>query len=321
MKIIKNIFILIAFLSVFMFQNDSYAQNIEYSVLSSGYAGEGFPSQNLTINNSDSLNSLIKQLDINPDSLKVDFDNEIVAIIVPDNAFYPDSIKIKDIEKSKSGRINVEYILDSLPYVPEKESKITKPYTLLKLKPLDMKDVQVSFKNAHPKNPVFVNQSLDDAIKYTNILKDSTNDLFINYLPLDKGNSWTYNYESEKNKASQTFSIVSYSQDWSIFDTFFGINNLAMKIDPNGSLYVSSNKGIRSFYTDDVQISYKNEPVTVDAGTFNDVIVISSPPESQIKFKDVYARDIGLIFHEHTSPNGSAKYSLASGNVRGRKIP
>ena len=322
MKITKYNIILLFFTAIFLFHADLFAEDIEYSLLSSGYVDESVPSQNLTINSKDSFNVLLKQLNVNPDSFNVDFNNEVVALIVPDNSSYPDQIKIDNIKKSKSGGFSVEFILDKVPYVPGSETKTSKPYTLLKFGPIDTKNPQVSFKNADPKGSLFVNQSLGDAVKYTNVMSQSTNEMFIKYLPLDKGNSWTYEYESGENKGMQTFSIVSYTQDWSIFDSFFGKNNLAMKIDPHGNLFISSsNKGIRPFYTQDVLINYQKEPFTVKAGTFEDVLVITSPPDSPFQFKDVYAEGIGLIYHEHTSLKGSAKYSLAIGNVRGRKIP
>ena len=321
MKNIYYSFIIILFAAVFISGASIYAENIEFSVLSSGYVDGSFPSQNLTVNNKDSLNKLLEQLNESPDSLNVEFKNEVVALIVPDKSFYPDRIKIKSADKLKSGRVDVEYMLVSEPYVPEKDFEQTKPYTLLKLGPTDTTNLRVSFKNADPKDPVFVNQSLDDSIKYTNVMEQSTSEMFIKYIPLDKGNSWTYEYESEKNSGSQTFSIVSYTQDWSIIDSFFGKNNLAMKIDPHGNLFVSSNKGIRLFYTDDVRISYQKEPFKVKAGTFENVLVITSGTNSPIVFKDVYAKDVGLIYHEHSSPKGTAKYSLIRGNVRGRSIP
>jgi len=321
MKIVNYKIIIIAFASLFFIHTEIYAENIEYSVLLSGYVDESFPTQNLTINNKESLDALLTQLNQKPDSVDVNFDSEVLTLIVPDQSSYPDKIKIKSIEKLKSGRINVEYILDSIPFVPEKEINTTKPYTIFKMGPLNTKDPQVSFMNADPKDPVFVNQSLDDAVKYTNIMSQNTNELFIKYLPLDKGNSWTYEYESDQNKGAQTFSIVSYTQDWSIFDSFFGKNNLALKIDREGNLFVSSSKGIRPFYNNDIEINYRKEPFTVKAGTFEDVLIITSKPDSPFVFKDVYAKDVGLIYHEHSSPKGKAKYSLMSGNVRGRKIP
>ena len=317
---LRNIFY---FVTMFMLITgfSSLAEEVKYEEISEGYIDGNFKTQNLTIVDDESLKNLLGLLGTDPESVKVDFNKEVVALIIPDKSSYPDNVNVKGVEQARNGLINVEYVVDSVPYVPGKDEKAEIPYLLLKVGPVETEEVQVSFRNADPKEPVFVNQSLDDPVKYTNVMSSNTNELFIKYLPLDKGNSWTYEYKSGENTGNQTFSIIAYTQDWSIFDSFFGKSNLALKLDPSGNLFVSSNKGIRPFYTDDVLIQYQEKPFTVKAGTFDKVLVISSPPESAVQFKDVYAEGVGLIYHEHSSAKGSASYSLAGGNVRGRKIP
>jgi hypothetical protein len=38
-------------------------------------------------------------------------------------------------------------------------------------------------------------------------------------------------------------------------------------------------------------------------------------------FKDVYARGVGLVYHEHESARGQVQYTLVKAKVRGRTYP
>ncbi len=311
------------FVIINLFQPYVYAETIEYSVLYTDYIGKEFPSQSFTINNVDSLNILLEKLKKKPESINVDFNKQVVSIIVPDRGLHPDQIEIKRIYKPTEDRINVEYTLNSVHYVPEKDYKPRKPYIVLALKTAIKDNPQVSFQNVNPRDPVFANQSLGNSLNYKNTLTRGTaSESLLGYIAFDTGNSWTYEIESDFVKGYQTFSVISHTNGWSIFDFFFGRSKVGMQLTPHGQLIIHSGKWTKTFYTPGrITVTNPKEPFEVKAGKFKDTIVISSKPNSPITFKDIYAKDVGLIYHEHSSPRGSAKYSLTNANIMGRNIP
>lgn len=310
-------FISITILSL-LFTFHSYAE-VNYSVLSFGYIGSDFPPQSFVIKDSESLERVLGQIKYDSESLSVDFVDESIALIIPAESSYPDNISINKIESKEANIIKVYYGVDSVPYVQDKNENLSKPYLLLKLEPVH-KDQQISLVNFKSNDPLFVDQSLGFAPTYSNILKHQEDELFLKYLPLDKGNSWTYDFESNVTSGTQTFSITSTSNGWSVYDSYFGKISLAMKIDPGGTLLISTKKGVRQFYTDTVLMDIDKKPFEVKAGKFKDVLVVESSQNSQFQFKDVYAKGVGLIYHEHESPKGSAKYSLSQAKVRGKNV-
>lgn len=297
------------------------AEELKYSVISEGYLSSDNPWQSMVIKEQDVLNKILVEQGIKDNSEEVDFNTETIALIVPEQGSYPDKINITEIDKSNQDIISVKFSVDSVAYVHEENAEINKPYKLIKITPAGKEYTSVSFRKVNSKRPVFVNNSVENLVGYSNILEDNRDNLFINYLPLDKGNSWTYDFTSPRGKGSQTFSIVTYTNGWSLFDSFFGMNNLALRLDRSGHIFVSSDKGNRPFYTNDVLVSYPGKPYKSEAGEFKDILVVSSNSDSKIKFKDIYAKDVGLIYHEHESDAGSAKYSLSSAYVRGKQIP
>jgi len=315
----KILFFILFFL--YVFSPLLKAEELTYSVISEGYLTSDSLSQSMVIKEKEVLNKILVEQGIKDNSEEVDFNTETIALIVPEQGSYPDKINITEIDKSNQDIISVKFSVDSIAYVPEEDAEIKKPYKLIKITPAGKEYTSVSFRKVNSKRPVFVNNSVENLVGYSNILEDNRGNLFINYLPLDKGNSWTYDFTSSRGKGSQTFSIVTYTNGWSLFDSFFGMNNLALRLDRNGHIFVSSDKGNRPFYTNDVLVSYPGEPYKSEAGEFKDILVVSSNSDSKIKFKDVYAKDVGLIYHEHESDAGSAKYSLSSAYVRGKQIP
>lgn len=298
-----------------------HAEDTGIEVISEGYVSMDFPSQNTVVKDKEEIDKLLETLGDAESDVNVDFNTETVALIVPDKSTYPDRIRISGIEKNEKGILNVSYVLDSTDYVHDEDGADEKPYKLVKLFPAGKKYTGVSFKMINSRKPVFVNNSVENIIRYSNIMEDYRPELFINYLPLDKGNSWTYDFESPKGKGSQTYSIVTYSNGWSLFDSFFGVTDLAMRLDRSGNIYVSTDKGIRSFYNQDVVISFSDEPFKTGAGEYRKTIIVSAKAGSPVIFKDIYAKDIGLVYHEHESKGETIKYSLSSANVRGRRIP
>lgn len=301
--------------------SDVYGENVEFSVLSTGYVEREFSLQSLTINDEDSFNTLLKQLNKDKGSVKVDFVKEVVSFIVVNRGRYPDHAVVNKVYRMSSDRIGINYFLNSVHYVPEKDFKPRKPYLMVKLKTSGGKIPQVSFRDTNSKGIAFVAQSLDSVGIYTNTLSEQDADApFVKYLALDTGNVWTYEYKSDGVKGYQTSSIVSYTQNWSVFDSFFGKNNIAMKIGQQGELFVYAGTRAVPFYPKSVKINYQKKSFKIKAGKFKNVLIISSRSDSPITFKDVYAKGIGLIYHEHSSPKGSATYSLTSARVGGRNI-
>jgi len=311
-----SILLFITFFSTFL-----KAEEMSYEVLSEGFFTTDDRYQSMVIKEKDTLDKILKQQGLEIESILIDFEKETLALIVPDKSRYPDRISIEDINKSDQGIINVNYFVNSVDYVPEKNEEVERPYKLIKIFPAGSKYTSVSFRKTNSTSPVFINNSVDNIIKYTNVLEDNRENLFLNYLPLDKGNSWTYDFESSRGKGSQTFSIVSYTNGWSIFDSFFGMNNLALRLDRGGHIHVSSENGYRPFYTPDVLVSYKKEPYKSGATEFSEIMVVTSSEKSNIEFKDIYAKNVGLIYHEHKTNEGVAKYSLTNAYVRGKQIP
>ena len=318
---IKYLYIFIFLFSITFSFSSLVAEELMYEIISEGYYDSTNRSQSQVVLDKDVLKEILKEQSVDKEINDIDFETETVALIVPDKSSYPDSVIIEDIIKNNQGIISVNYNVLSLPYVPQKDERINRPYKLIKIFPAGKEFKSVSFRKMDSASPVFVNNSVDNIIKYSNVMEDNRENLFLNYLPLDKGNSWTYDFESPRGKGSQTFSIVTYTNGWSIFDSYFGMNNLALRLDRGGHIHVSSDTGNRPFYTPDVLVSYPKETFKSGTSEFNDILVVTSSDKSNVKFKDIYARDVGLVYHEHQTKNGLAKYSLSNAYVRGKQIP
>ena len=321
MKILSKLNLFAVLFLIVLSTGSLAADKLEYSIISEGYIDDSYPAQSLRITESQSLSEFMEKNKIAAQDNNLDFNKDAIVLLIPDGSYYPDQININKVIKTGPDQVEVEYTSMQVPHVSENGIEKVKPFVVLNIENAGGKDKKLSFKNVTPNRPVIVNQSLEEEIKYTNVLEQHVPELFISYLPLDKGNTWTYDVESGTNRGQQTFSIVSYTNGWSVFDNFFGKSNVAMKLDPSGNLYVSSQHGIKPFYTDDVKISTGNAPYKLGPRSFDEVLIVTSSDNSPIEFKDVYAKDIGLIYHEHTSSKGTAKYSLSNATVRGRGIP
>lgn len=311
------------FILLFITFSFSYlnAKEIGYEVIYEGYLNTDDRYQSMVVNDKDTLDKILKQQGVDTESVVMDLEKDTLALIVPDKTSYPDRISIEEVNKSKQDIINVNYSVVPVSYVPEKNEELKRPYKLIKISPVGSKNARVSFKRTNSTSPVFVNNSVENIINYTNVFEDNRENLFLNYLPLDKGNSWTYEFDSPRGKGNKTFSIVSYTNGWSIFDTYFGKENLALRLDRGGYIHVSSESGNRPFYTPDVLVIYPKETYKSGATEFSDIMVVRSSDKSNIEFKDIYARDVGLIYHEHKTDKGISKYSLTNAYVRGKQIP
>ena len=316
----KIVYVLVFTFILLSFQDVGLFAENRFSVIANGYLQSDFPSQNTVITDLADLDNLKNKLGITNTDIEVDFSNESIVFIVPDESNYPDQIFIKNVESQNNKSIKVHYTLNKIPYVINKDEVLSKPFMIAKINNSNA-DINISFVFDGPIQPLFVNQSLGEVSRYSNILKQLDNELFLKYIPLDKGNSWTYEFETDTSSGKQTFNIISFADGWSVFDNYFGKLNIGMKIDTAGNIFVSSKQGISAFYTNDVKVINEKSGFTVGAGNFNDLLIVTSHPDSKFKFKDIYAKDIGLIYHEHKSERGSAKYSLTKAIIRGKNIP
>jgi hypothetical protein len=94
-----------------------------------------------------------------------------------------------------------------------------------------------------------------------------------------------------------------------------------MKISPGGQIYVASEGGIKTFYNSDVGTSFPKAGIKTPAGSFGDVMVVSVPEGGDFWFRDVYAKGVGLVYHEQRSKKRHAAYYLVSARVGGTEYP
>ena len=295
---------------------------VEHTVLSEGYSKNDLVQS--VINDKKKLIEYLDNNGIPFENINTVTDNvnTVFVLISPVKSEYPEQLKVSNIEKDKNGNYKVYYNIEYPVTVPDNvKAKPPRPYLLLQLSDPDIEGSQVSLINEKLKDVVVINNSISQDVKYSNILEDQENYLFVNYFPLDKGNSWTYNYIRNGKKGIAKYKITSFSQGWSVFDEFFGKYSVGFRIDGNGDLLVSTNQGMKPFYNDNVKITRENEPFKVGAGEFNQLLVVTIPRTGSFWFRDIYARGVGLIYHEQESAYGKMTYSLMEASVRGKKIP
>lgn len=296
--------------------------SIEYSILSEGTTGGFSSSQNVAIKSQDELKRLWSDLGIKSEIPSVDFSKELVVVIVTGGKL-ASSTEISGAERKSDDLVEVRYVarpFTSAGLSTRKEGVF--PYVVSKLYPLDLENVKVRFIEDIPLPPLPKDSSIGQIPPYTNVLKAYEDTNITHFLPLDKGNLWTYRIESQDESGEETYSILSISQDgWSVFDRFFGQEDIAMRVDPSGDIFVSSEKGMQGFYTDEVDMDFNKSEFTTPAGKFNDLMVVTVPDDGQFWFKDVYARGVGLIYHERKTPKGTVKYSLIKAKIRGTDYP
>ena len=142
------------------------------------------------------------------------------------------------------------------------------------------------------------------------------------YLPLDKGNSWTYSVATPDGTRRETYSIVAVTQQgWSRFDLFFGKRDVSLMFNRLGTLLVLYDARQMEFYPKDVEKRFVKKKFSTPAGTFTDLLLITAPPGNKIAFKDVYAKGVGLVYHEHGSEGKTVRYTLVSAQVRDKRLP
>jgi hypothetical protein len=304
--------------TLMLFTLFALSSDVGLFVLSQGLT-KASPFQNV-VKSREELKKVWGKLGIADEIPAIDFKKELVIILVPGRKI-GGSVEISSVER-KARDVEVRYVVRPPRAASKTYSVQVFPYLVAKLYPLDVENVKVKFFEDPPKPPIPANTAIGQVPYYTNVLKEYTNIATSQFLPLDKGSVWTYRIESKGNTHEETYSVLSISQDgWSIFDDFFGQKRIAMRIDPLGDIFVSSEKGMQAFYTPEVQKSFKKSKFSTPAGKFDDLMIITIPRTDKFWFKDVYARGVGLIYHEHQSPKGIAKYTLVKAHVRGKDYP
>jgi hypothetical protein len=195
------------------------------------------------------------------------------------------------------------------------------PYLMTKINPAPGKGVPVRFIDEDYVSSLASGTGLGQFKEYTNVLSGSEDSEMAEFLPLDKGNTWTYVTGEGGKESEVTNSVVSESDGWSVFESFFGLSGVGMKISPGGEVFVSSGGGIKTFYTPDVVTEFPKGPVNTPAGAFSDVMVVTIPEGGDFWFKDVYAKGVGLIAHEQNSRKGRVSYQLVRAVVGGKEYP
>ncbi len=147
------------------------------------------------------------------------------------------------------------------------------------------------------------------------------NSLLAEYMPLDKGNVWTYRIKKGGQIKEHTQSVVSESEGWSVFDNYFGKDAIALRIAPGGELLVTNKGVVSSFYSDQVTKSFPRDTVETPGGKYDQAMLVTMPEDKEFWFRDVYVKGVGLVFHEHKTPEGSTSYSLLKAKVRGNTYP
>jgi hypothetical protein len=292
----------------------------DYSVLSKGATGIQQNSQNLLIRDENQINKIWGVLGIKEKIPRIDFDKEIVFLIIqPANK--GNDIDISKVENKEENVVQIGYRISFNKEGPDKEETRSSHYLIAKLDHPGAKNVKIEFFEDAPTSAVPADVGMGQVPEYSIVLKGFEGMGLSDYFAIDKGNVWTYRIESGKDVKEETHSIISLTDGWSIFDDFFGKKNVGMRIDPEGGLLVSTNEEVRTFYTPDVQKSFEKTEFKTPAGKFDDLLIITIPENDVFWFKDVYAKGVGLIYHEHKYPKGSAKYSLIRANIRGKKFP
>lgn len=230
-------------------------------------------------------------------------------------------IEIAGVTPAAGGALEVRYRVRSEGPAPGGPAKPSYPYLIVKLSPAPGADVPVRLIDEDYVNTLSSGTGLGQLREYTNVLSQAEDIPVREYLPLDKGNTWTYISETGRGPSGVTNTVVSESDGWSVFDTFFGVPGVGMKITPDGDILVSSKGGIKTFYNKDAVFEFPKDPFSAPAGVFGGVMVVTVPEGAGFWFRDVYAKGVGLVMHEQKSGKGRAVYTLTGARVGGIKYP
>ncbi len=298
---------------------------VDFEVLGEGAApGPELPGDSY-IRSQQELDSLLGVLEIDSSEIpEVDFNaNSIVFISSYDKGEASGGIvELVRIEGKSKTLMDVIYNIYQQGPVAEAWEREFFPYVIASIPNPTQADYKVRLINANNKSPLPKGYSIGQVKPYTNTFGEVPEIRMGDYFPMDRGSTWTYRIESDgKEQKDVTYTIQSVTEGWSIFDKFFGKDSIAMRIEQDGAIYVSDGKAVDTFYNDNVKRAInKDREFTTPAGTFKDLMILDLE-QDDFSFTDIYANGVGLIYHEHKSPKGTAKYTLIKADVRGTKCP
>lgn len=300
----------------------NHAWSAEFTVESfyRGALPERPQSRSSLIRNTEGLDNAWEALGIKDPAPEVDFTNEAILLIISGEG-NGGALEISGIGKAAEGVVEVRYTRKTAGPEPEGKTELAFPYLFSKIRPVPDQNITVRFIGEDTGNRPVSGTALGQIDPYTNVLSGAENFPIAEYVPLDKGNVWTYTVKSEEGTREITNTVISVSDGWSVFDEFFGVPSLGMRIAPGGEIYVRSKGGAETFYNSEVVTEFPDKGVTTPLGSFDEVMVVSVPEGGEFWFRDVYAKGVGLVLHEHKSPRGNAEYKLIKATVGGRDYP
>lgn len=292
------------------------ADGTAYETLAEGRVQEKPGTESALVKDGESLAGAAGALGVK-DLPEVDFSKDAVLVIIPESPT-GGAVEIKDAASGSGGAVEVFYT-DDLTGPPRESGETSYPFLVVKVPGL-AGAASARFVDVGAPGAAAPGTALGQEAKYTNVLLAMDNPVAA-YLPLDKGNQWTYTVESQKGSGELTNAIVAESGGWSVYDKFFGMSGVSMQVLPGGEIMATSQGETKPFYTDDVVIEFEDETVKTPAGEFGDLLIVTIPKGGPFWFRDVYARGVGLVSHEHASGRGEVKYTLVRAKVRGKTYP
>lgn len=305
--------------TLFVLSSFALSSEIKFSVISQGHIAETTAFKNVVIRNDKELEKVWKELGIKNKIPSVDFSKELVVAVSPKEK-KAGSLEVLRVTGKENG-IEVRFALRPYAATLKTQGSDLSPYVMAKIHPVSVQKARIKFVEDIAKPPIPANNAIGQMPEYTSVLKEHENLVVSQFLPLDKGNFWTYRIESKGKVREETYSVISVSDGWSVLDNFFGRESVALRVEPSGDIFVSSDSGIHDFYTPEIQKVFKESDFLTPAGKFDDLMVVIHTMPNKFWFKDVYARGVGLVYHEHKSPKGNAKFTLVKAKIRGRSYP
>ena len=296
------------------------ATDLRFFVVKEGFIKTRPAYEDLVIRDGNEYKKVIGELGIKGKLPSFNFDKEFVVLITPKGEKLG-SVHITKVIRSKDDVLEIHYLIEPRKGDEGKELNDLQPFLLAKVVTSNKKELKIKISREEISQTVHSGTGIGQIPHYSNVLKAFGGISILDYFPIDRGNVWTYEGESDGKKREENSSIKSITDGWSIFDNFFGKKDIGFMIDEAGNVLVSKDGQVQTFYTSDTQVSFIKSKFERPAGRFDDLMVITVPKNDRFWFKDVYAKGVGLIYHEHTSSKGNAKYSLLKARVRGKNYP
>ncbi|NIP29440.1 MAG: hypothetical protein GTN99_01675, partial [Candidatus Dadabacteria bacterium] len=210
---------------------NSIGKELDLEIIKQGTLSKDITVESKAINKKEEFAKLWKQMGDTSKPPAIDFNKETVVFIISQNE-KADKISIRKIERRPGNLIDIFYSADENKKSLNSRLGIShQPYLIAKLPQTNDIKHEVRIRENYKVLPIPANNGLGEQIKYTNVLSDYQNLEILDYIPLDLGNKWTYKIESDKRNTETTHEIQSISNGWSILNSYFGKQNVAMRIE------------------------------------------------------------------------------------------